>query len=463
MKLYNSLGQKYQYLELKDNSIKIYLCGPTVQSPPHLGHGKSVVSFDVLIRYLRSLNQKVTYVRNITDIEDKIIDKALEEGTGFEEISKRNSLIFKKTYADLNCLEPDFEPEATKYIGEILNLIDLLVDKGYAYHSPSGVYFSVKKYSRYMELSNRKVDDTVSGERINLEEDKESKEDFALWKSSKEGEPYWESKWGNGRPGWHIECSAMVASILGTEIDIHCGGNDLIFPHHENEIAQSQAGYDVETFSNFWLHNGMLQLAGEKMAKSTGHVKPLLEYIEIYGGEVIRFFYLRSHYRSPQEFSEELLKESRTTLNRIKYFVGNNITEEIDHNLIEKFNLIMGDDLNTPKAIALIFNIIKDTKRSDKDSVVIKNTIGKIMSVLGFDLNDQYNDFEKINLKDLVDEFYLEGKTNLEIIQSLINKREEYRSSNDYKMSDEMRDRLLEFDIELEDNIEQTDWFWRNS
>ena len=463
MKLYNSLGQKYQYLELKDNSIKIYLCGPTVQSPPHLGHGKSVVSFDVLIRYLRSLNQKVTYVRNITDIEDKIIDKALEENISFEEISKRNSLIFKKTYADLNCLEPDFEPEATKYIGEILNLIDLLVDKGYAYHSPSGVYFSVNKYSRYMELSNRKLDDTVSGERINLEEDKESKEDFALWKSSKEGEPYWESKWGNGRPGWHIECSAMVASILGTEIDIHCGGNDLIFPHHENEIAQSQAGYDVETFSNFWLHNGMLQLAGEKMAKSTGHVKPLLEYIEIYGGEVIRFFYLRSHYRSPQEFSEELLKESRTTLNRIKYFVGNNITEEIDDNLIEKFNLIMDDDLNTPKAIALIFNIIKDTKRSDKDSVVIKNTIGKIMSVLGFDLNDQYNDFEKINLKDLVDEFYLEGKTNLEIIQSLINKREEYRSSNDYKMSDEMRDRLLEFDIELEDNIEQTDWFWRNS
>jgi len=463
LKLYNSLGQKYQYLELKDNSIKIYLCGPTVQSPPHLGHGKSVVSFDVLIRYLRSLNQKVTYVRNITDIEDKIIDKALEENIGFEEISKRNSLIFKTTYADLNCLEPDFEPEATKYIGEILNLIDLLVDKGYAYHSPSGVYFSVNKYSRYMELSNRKLDDTVSGERINLEEDKESKEDFALWKSSKEGEPYWESKWGNGRPGWHIECSAMVASILGTEIDIHCGGNDLIFPHHENEIAQSQAGYDVETFSKFWLHNGMLQLAGEKMAKSTGHVKPLLEYIEIYGGEVIRFYYLRSHYRSPQEFSEELLKESRTTLNRIKYFVGNNITEEIDHNLIEKFNLIMDDDINTPKAIALIFNIIKDTKRSDKDSVVIKNTIGKIMSVLGFDLNDQYNDFEKINLKDLVDEFYLEGKTNLEIIQSLINKREEYRSSNDYKMSDEMRDRLLEFDIELEDNIEQTDWFWRNS
>ena len=183
MKLYNSLGQEYQYLELKENSIKIYLCGPTVQSPPHLGHGKSVVSFDILIRYLRSLNQKVTYVRNITDIDDKIIDKAFEENIDFKEISKRNSLIFKETYADLNCLEPDFEPEATKYVGEILNLIDLLVDKGYAYSSPSGVYFSVNKYSRYMELSNRKLGDTVSGERVNLEEDKESKEDFALWLS----------------------------------------------------------------------------------------------------------------------------------------------------------------------------------------------------------------------------------------------------------------------------------------
>ncbi len=463
MKLYNSLGQKYQHLELKETPIKIYLCGPTVQSPPHLGHGKSVVSFDVLIRYLRSLDQKVTYVRNITDIDDKIIDKALEENVSFEDISKKNSLIFKETYIDLNCLEPDYEPEATKYIDEILSLIDLLVDKGYAYNSPSGVYFSVKQYSKYMELSNRKLDETISGERVNLEEDKESKEDFALWKIAKEGEPYWESKWGRGRPGWHIECSAMAASILGPEIDIHCGGNDLIFPHHENEIAQSQAGYEVERFSNFWLHNGMLQLSGEKMAKSTGHIKPLLEYIDIYGGEAIRFFFLRSHYRGPQDFSEELLKESRTTLNRIKNFVGNNFSEQIDSDLIEQFNLIMNEDLNTPKAIALIFTTINDTKASEENTVVIKNTIGRIMYVLGFDFKEQYNDFEKINLEDLLEEFNLKGETNLEIIQSLVNKREEYRNSNNYKKSDEMRNRLLDFDIELEDNLEQTDWFWRNS
>ena len=354
MKLYNSLGQKYEHLDLRDEPIRLYLCGPTVQSPPHLGHGKSVVSFDILVRYLKSLSQKVIYVRNITDIDDKIIEKAVEEGVDYKEIAKRNSLIFRKTYLDLNCLEPDFEPEATKYINEIICLITLLVDKGYAYPSSSGVYFNVKKYSKYMELSKRKLEDTLSGERVDVEEDKVSKEDFALWKTAREGEPFWESEWGNGRPGWHIECSAMAASILGPEIDIHCGGNDLIFLHHENEIAQSQAGYEVKRFSHFWLHNGMLRLGGTKMAKSTGHIKPLLEYISTYGGDVIRFFYIRSHYRGPQEFSEDLLEESRTTLNRIRNFVGSNLGEDIDLEMMNKFNSIMDDDLNTPKAIALI-------------------------------------------------------------------------------------------------------------
>ena len=248
MKLYNSLGHHYQELNLTKQPIKIYLCGPTVQSPPHLGHGKSVVAFDVLVRYLRSQKKEVTYVRNITDIDDKIIEKALEENVSYDVIAKRNSLLFKKTYKDLNCLEPDFEPEATKYINEILELIKALVDKGFAYETSSGVYFEVKKYSNYMELSNRDIEEALSGDRANQEEEKMASEDFALWKKAKEGEPYWESIWGNGRPGWHIECSAMASTILGDEIDIHCGGNDLIFPHHENEIAQSQAGYGVKKF-----------------------------------------------------------------------------------------------------------------------------------------------------------------------------------------------------------------------
>ena len=463
MKLYNSLGQKYEHLDLRDEPIRLYLCGPTVQSPPHLGHGKSVVSFDILIRYLKSLSQKVIYVRNITDIDDKIIEKAVEEDVDYKEISKRNSSIFRKTYLDLNCLEPDFEPEATKYINEIICLITLLVDKGYAYPSSSGVYFNVKKYSKYMELSKRKLEDTLSGERVDVEEDKVSKEDFALWKTAREGEPFWESEWGNGRPGWHIECSAMAASILGPEIDIHCGGNDLIFPHHENEIAQSQAGYEVKRFSHFWLHNGMLRLGGTKMAKSTGHIKPLLEYISTYGGDVIRFFYIRSHYRGPQEFSEDLLEESRTTLNRIRNFVGSNLGEDIDLDMMNKFNSIMDDDLNTPKAIALIFEEINKIKISSEESIVLKNTIGKMMHILGFDLRAGLARFEKIDLKDLEIEYNLPEKTNYQIIDILIKKRDEYRESNNYKKSDEIRNSLLDFNIELEDSTEQTEWFWRDS
>jgi len=443
--------------------MRLYLCGPTVQSPPHLGHGKSVVSFDVLVRYLKSLSQKVIYVRNITDIDDKIIEKAIEEGVDYKEISKRNSSIYRKTYLDLNCLEPDFEPEATKYINEIIRLITLLVDKGYAYSSSSGVYFNVKKYSKYMELSRRKLEDTLSGERIDVEEDKVSKEDFALWKTAREGEPYWESEWGNGRPGWHIECSAMAASILGPEIDIHCGGIDLIFPHHENEIAQSQAGYDVKQFAHFWLHNGMLRLSGAKMAKSTGHVKPLLEYINTYGGDVIRFFFIRSHYRGPQDFSEDLLEESRTTLNRIRNFVGRDLSEDFDLKMMNKFNSIMDDDLNTPKAIALIFEEINKVKISTEESIILKNTIRKIMHILGFDLSVGLDRFEKLDLKDLANEYNLPEKTNYQIIDILIKRRDEYRESKNYKKSDEIRNSLLDFNIELEDSTEQTGWFWRDS
>ena len=461
MKLYNSLGHHYQELNLTKQPIKIYLCGPTVQSPPHLGHGKSVVAFDVLVRYLRSQKKEVTYVRNITDIDDKIIEKAREENVSYDVIANRNSLLFKKTYKDLNCLDPDFEPEATKYINEILELIKALVDKGFAYETSSGVYFEVKKYSKYMELSNRDIEEALSGDRANQEEEKMASEDFALWKKAKEGEPYWESIWGNGRPGWHIECSAMASTILGDEIDIHCGGNDLIFPHHENEIAQSQAGYGVKKFSEFWLHNGMLQLEGEKMAKSIGNTKSLSDYIRIYGGDVVRFFFLRSHYRSPQDFSEELLKESSSTLNRIKKFVGEERDTEIDSNLMEKFNSIMDDDLNTPKAIALLFESMNDKSITEEESKKLSSTIRMIMSILGIDCNKQ--NIEDIDLITLVNKYKIEQSSNEEIIAYLIQKREEYRKSGDYEKSDDIRQGLLSYNIELEDGSEGTKWFWRNS
>ncbi len=461
MKLYNSLGGEYQELNLAKEPIKIYLCGPTVQSPPHLGHGKSVVAFDILVRYLRSQKKEVTYVRNITDIDDKIIEKALEENVSYDVIAKRNSLLFQKTYKELNCLNPDFEPEATKYINEILELIKTLVDKGFAYETSSGIYFEVKKYSNYMELSNRDIEDAISGDRANEEEDKKANEDFALWKKAKEGEPYWESIWGNGRPGWHIECSAMASSILGNEIDIHCGGNDLIFPHHENEIAQSQAGYGVKKFSEFWLHNGMLKLEGEKMAKSTGNIKSLSEYIQIYGGDVVRFFYLRSHYRSPQDFSDDLLKESSSTLSRIKKFVGEERGTEIDPNLMEKFNSIMNDDLNTPKVIALLFESMNNKSITEEESKRLSRTIRMIMSVLGIDFNK--DNIDEVDFTQLVDKYKIKKSSNEGILEYLIDKRKEYRESGEYEKSDYIRDELLRYNIELEDGPEGTKWFWRNS
>ena len=461
MKLYNSLGGEYQELNLAKEPIKIYLCGPTVQSPPHLGHGKSAVAFDVLVRYLRSQKKQVTYVRNITDIDDKIIEKALEENVSYDVIAKRNSLLFQKTYKELNCLNPDFEPEATKYINEILELIKTLVDKGFAYETSSGIYFEVKKYSNYMELSSRDIEDAISGDRANQEEDKKANEDFALWKKAKEGEPYWESIWGNGRPGWHIECSAMASSILGNEIDIHCGGNDLIFPHHENEIAQSQAGYGVKKFSEFWLHNGMLKLEGEKMAKSTGNIKSLSEYIQIFGGDVVRFFYLRSHYRSPQDFSDDLLKESSSTLSRIKKFVGEERGTEIDPSLMEKFNSIMNDDLNTPKVIALLFESMNNKSITGEESKRLRSTIRMIMSTLGFDFSK--DNIEDADFVQLVDKYNIKISSNEEIIEYLIEKRKEYRESGEFEKSDDIREELLSYNIDLEDGSEGTKWFWRNS
>jgi len=461
LKLYNSLGGEYQELNLAKEPIKIYLCGPTVQSPPHLGHGKSVVAFDILVRYLRSQKKEVIYVRNITDIDDKIIEKALEENVSYDVIAKRNSLLFQKTYKELNCLKPDFEPEATKYINEILELIKTLVDKGFAYETSSGIYFEVKKYSNYMELSNRDIEDGISSDRANQEEEKKANEDFALWKKAKEGEPYWGSIWGNGRPGWHIECSAMASSILGSEIDIHCGGNDLIFPHHENEIAQSQAGYGVKKFSEFWLHNGMLKLEGEKMAKSTGNIKSLSEYIQIYGGDVVRFFYLRSHYRSPQDFSDDLLKESSSTLSRIKKFVGEERGTEIDPNLMEKFNSIMNDDLNTPKVIALLFESMNNKSITEEESKRLSRTIRMIMSVLGIDFNK--DNIDEVDFTQLVDKYKIKKSSNEGILEYLIDKRKEYRESGEYEKSDDIREELLRYNIELEDGSEGTKWFWRNS
>ena len=322
LKLYNSYSNSLEEVLLSKDKVKVYLCGPTVQSSPHIGHGRSAVVFDFFIRYLKYLDFNISFVRNITDIEDKIILKSAEQNIDFKELAENVTKEFKDAYSNLNCIPPDVEPKATEYIDEILLYIQKILDEDMGYVSGSGVYFDTASYADYLKLSGRKLDEVISGTRVDIVEDKKAPEDFVLWKFAKEGEPYWESTWGKGRPGWHIECSAMINSILGNDIDFHCGGNDLIFPHHENELAQSKAAYPDNEFVKYWLHNGMINLSGKKMSKSEGNSKFLNDYIDEYGGDVMRFYFLRAQYRSPQEFSEDLLIESKTTFKKIVEFVS---------------------------------------------------------------------------------------------------------------------------------------------
>ena len=366
LKLYNSLSKKQEEIKIDKDDVRIYLCGPTVQSSPHLGHGRSAVVFDFFIRYLKYLNYSVLFARNITDIDDKIIEKSQEKNISYRELGDNVWKEFVLAHENLNCLVPDIEPRATAYIPEIIKYIEKLVHNGFGYVTSSGVYYDVSKFDKYLELSGRSIEDVMTGTRVETEDDKKRAEDFALWKFSKENEPSWDSPWGDGRPGWHIECSTMISETLGKTIDFHCGGIDLIFPHHENEIAQSK-GVDInENFANYWLHNGMLNLSGKKMSKSDGNVKLLNEYIDEYGGDVVRFFFLRAHYRSPQEFSEQLLKETKKTLSNLAEFTKGVVGEPSDNDTVDTFMNCMNDDMNTPKFLGEIFEKIKDSNNLDQ-------------------------------------------------------------------------------------------------
>ena len=350
LNLYNTLTKSEEIADFPSNEVKIYLCGPTVQSSPHIGHGRSAVVFDFLFRYLKYLGKEIIVARNITDIDDKIIEKSLEQGITYSELTKNVSKEFIQAYAALNCLKPTYEPKATESIDEIIDFIKILEQKDIAYQTSSGVYFDITRYSKYLELSGRSIEDLLSGTRVEFIEGKKNNEDFALWKLAKENEPSWKSPWGQGRPGWHIECSAMIHGLFGNQgIDIHCGGNDLIFPHHENERAQSESAFNSK-FVNFWLHNGMVNLAGKKMSKSEGNIKLLSEYLDMFDGNTIRYFFLRANYRKPQEFSENLLKESKKTFVNLSSFVGDINSDPVDEHLIVHnelmSTLIFGNSIN---------------------------------------------------------------------------------------------------------------------
>ena len=464
LKLHNTYSNTVEEFKPESDIVKIYLCGPTVQSSPHVGHGRSAVVFDFLIRYLVFLDYEVNFVRNITDIEDKIIEKAAEEGITTKELADRVTKEFQDAYSGLNCLQPDNEPKATETIDHIINLIDKLIENGHAYATQSGVYFEVDKSKDYLKLSGRNKDEVISGTRIDLEPDKKNTEDFALWKISQENEPSWNSPWGDGRPGWHIECSAMIDKIFNSGIDIHCGGNDLIFPHHENELAQSSAAFENQEFAKYWLHNGMINLSGQKMSKSEGNIKLLNEYIDKFGGNIIRFFFLRSHYRKPQEFSEDLLEESKTTFKRIQELTSSVVADASDLSIIETFKNSMNDDLNTPKFLGEIFEKINNSSKLNKEEEKkLKETIKFIFEILGF--NFDVKDNLTINHEDL-SKFFSEFQINYDNLDQAMDeflaKREKFRSNKNFIQADVMRDKLKEIGLLIKDG-DESGWYWENS
>lgn len=448
--LYNSLTRtKEPFISLKPGKIGMYVCGITVYDHCHLGHARSMVAFDVIVRYLRSQGFDVTYVRNITDIDDKIITRASERGISIEELTSQYIDAMNQDTKALNILPPDLEPRATGHIETIIRLIQRLLDKGNAYVSDNGdVCYEVDTFPEYGKLSHKDIEGLVSGSRIEIVKEKRSPLDFVLWKKAKPGEPSWPSPWGEGRPGWHIECSAMAMHELGEQFDIHGGGLDLQFPHHENEIAQSEAATD-KPFANYWLHVGMLQVNGEKMAKSIGNFYTIADVLKTHHPEVIRYFLLSSHYRSPLNYSEENLLNAKKGLARlyqaIKEVPSQSGNSELDAYWLEQFNQAMNDDFNTPVALSVLFQLTHEVNKSN--SPVLVNTLKSLAGILGV-LQEEPESFLQSGLEE-VDKI---------AIEQLIAERIKARSERNWEKADRIRADLLSRGIELEDSGTGTTW-----
>ena len=466
MKIFNTLSRrKEEFVPLEPGKVKMYVCGPTVYNFIHIGNARPMIIFDTVRRYFESKGYDVNYVSNFTDVDDKIIKKAIEEGVDAETISKRYIAECKKDMADMNVKPATTHPQATQEIAGMLEMIQTLIDKGHAYVAADGtVYFRTKSFKGYGKLSHKNLDEMQSGFRelkVTGEENKEDPSDFVLWKPKKDGEPYWESPWCQGRPGWHIECSVMSKKYLGEQIDIHAGGEDLIFPHHENEIAQSEAAND-KTFANYWMHNGFLNIDNKKMSKSLGNFFTVREIGEKYDLQVLRFFMLSAHYRSPINFSAELMEASKNGLERIITSVeklkelqgkvsGDALTETEQENqktvneLIAKFEAAMDDDFNTADAVSAIFELVKlanstANEESSKAYVdLLKETISKLSDVLGIITE------RKAEVLDSE-------------IEELIAARQQARKEKNFARADEIRQQLLDMGIILEDTREGVKW-----
>ena len=464
--LYNTLGRRHQIFEpLEEGRVTFYVCGPTVQSAPHLGHGRSAVAFDVVRRYLVWRGWKVLYVRNVTDVDDKIIANASRLGVSTESLARDMAARFRDAYRRLNVLDPDVEPAATDHIPEMIEMISRLISRGFAYEGGDDVYFRVRALDGYGKLSGRNVDELRVGTRIEPGVDKEDPLDFALWKAAKPGEPFWPSPWGPGRPGWHIECSAMSAKYLGAPFDIHAGGADLIFPHHENEIAQTE-GASGRGLARYWLHNGMVNLGGAKLSKSTGHVIDLAEAIETYGGPIVRLFYLRASYRSPLEFSTGFLEEAVIGLERIRSLLRRAapVTKPADKAILERFAAAMDDDFNTAEALGALFDAVREGNTvldRGRNADPWASAVQEMCDVLGIDLAEEGLEDLAVPLVDLASSYGFAAADSSIALDNLLGLRDKARRDRNWAQADAVRDGLASLGILLEDSADGTRWHRR--
>ena len=454
LSLYNSLTNKKEIFKpIVPKTVSLYVCGMTVYDFCHLGHARVMVIFDVINRWFRQSGYNVKYVRNITDIDDKIIMKATEEGISIHELTEKFIFEMNKDADALGVLRPDIEPKATNHIGDIINMIQLLIDKGYAYVGENNdVYYSVEKFNGYGKLSGKTLKDLKAGKRVEIDLNKKNNFDFVMWKAAKKDEPFWDSPWGPGRPGWHIECSAMSNKLLGNHFDIHGGGQDLQFPHHENEIAQSEAANDCK-MANYWLHNGFVRIDDEKMSKSLGNFFTIRSILENYLPEVVRFFILKAHYRSPLNYSENQLEDAKQGLTRLYLSIRNEVQSkkfEIDwsNNYAKRFKEALDDDFNTPEAIAVLFELTNEINKSkDDEKIQLLINLAKTLGILAMNPEDFFkgklvSDGDKDELK----------------INKLIKERNLAKENKNFEEADRIRKLLLKNDILLEDTPEGTIW-----
>ena len=442
IKITNSLTRKKELFKpINSKQITMYACGPTVYDNPHVGNARTLVVFDILFRVLKLVYRNVKYVRNITDIDDKIIEASKKLNKPINEITKEVTKVFKENCKALNCLEPTIEPKATEHIKEMIEMTKSLIIKEFAYESGGHVYFSVNSFKKYGKLSNKNLDELKSGTRIEVSNLKKNSMDFVLWKPSKEEDPGWDSPWGRGRPGWHLECSVMSEKYLGKRFDIHGGGLDLIFPHHENEIAQSCCNNSTNEFANYWIHNGFVTTSKEKMSKSSGNIVTISNAVKKYSGQVVRLALLSAHYSQPLDWNDKLLESQKATIE--KWYKLYEETE--DENILDISDALL-DDLNTPGFIAKIHELYNSAVRGDKKSKSLFNNACRLLGL--FNINkEQWEDFKKLNI-DITEEFILK----------MINDRDHAKKNKNFDLADKIREELLSKGISIEDLKGKTVW-----